>query len=95
MIVKALVEAEDYNALLMIRDHPKLYGELPPEGVAVIEKYAAARERAKAVFAIHAAKNGEADFDEVEGDLIIKFRGRTLTFQFGDGRAYKVLRFDS
>jgi hypothetical protein len=95
MILRALVEAEDFNALLLIHDNPKLYGELPQEGMAVIEKYAAGRERAKVIFAEKVATNGEVNFSKTEGDLTVSFENRTLTFKFDGGRAYTVFRFDS
>ena len=94
-IVKALVGAEDFNALLLIRENPKLYGELSQDGIAVIEKYAAARERAKLIFAEHVAENGENEFSKIEGDLTISFKNRSLTIRFAGGCAYTVFRFDS
>jgi hypothetical protein len=94
-IVKVLTEAEDFNALLLIRENPKLYGELPAEGVAVIEKYAAARERAKVIFAERSATNGEREFSKTEGDLTISFKNRSLLLQFAGGWVYTVFRFDS
>ena len=96
MIEKALVEAEDYNALIMMRENPKLYGMLSAAGEAIIEKYVAANQMAKEVFAKHAQVHGEADFCIVESGVEVGFKDRTLYFKFLDnGRVYKVYRFDS
>lgn len=95
VIVNALVEAEDRNALILIAENSNVCGELPEDAKSIIDRYEQYRDKAIVVFAQHTVNGTISDFNVETDGIRVFFEQGALFFKPKDRVAYRVFRFDN